>query len=349
MASPVLPAPALDKTARHLLLQAQELVVPALRDWATRLPGSLAALAGYHLGWRDEQGRPTAGPPPGKAIRPALAFSCAEAVGGTRADAVGAAVAVELAHNFSLIHDDVIDGDELRRHRPALWAQFGVPAALLGGDALLTQALRVLADTRADEAGRSVCVLAAAVLELIEGEALDTAFERRSDVTVAAYTAMAVGKTGALMGAACALGALAGDADEARAGHLARFGRRIGVAFQITDDLLGVFGDPAVTGKPVGSDLTSRKKTHPVLAAIGSRTTAGDQLAKLYAQADPLDEAQVREAVALVDRAGGRRLSQRAATFELERAFAELSAADPDPTAVADLTALAHLITHRSS
>ncbi|MEU2718579.1 polyprenyl synthetase family protein, partial [Streptomyces sp. NPDC007205] len=271
------------------------------------------------------------------------------AVGGASEDALGAAVAIELVHNFSLIHDDIIDGDELRRHQPALWAAFGIPAALLGGDALLTQALRVLADSRPKDAGHSVSVLAAAVLELIEGEAMDTAFERRGDVTVAEYTAMAAGKTGALIGAACALGALAGGADEGRARRLARFGRRLGVAFQITDDLLGIFGDPAVTGKPVGSDLSSRKKTHPVLAAIGSRTAAGDRLAALYAQAGPLDEEQVREAAGLVERAGGRRLSRQAAAHELDLAFCELHAADPAERALADLTALAHLITQRSS
>ncbi|MEU2718947.1 polyprenyl synthetase family protein, partial [Streptomyces sp. NPDC007205] len=110
MPASVLPTPLAGDAGRHLLVRAQESVVPALREWAARMPASMAALAGYHLGWRDEHGRPVAGPAPGKAVRSALAFGCAEAVGGASEDALGAAVAIELVHNFSLIHDDIIDG-----------------------------------------------------------------------------------------------------------------------------------------------------------------------------------------------------------------------------------------------
>ncbi|MFE7268998.1 polyprenyl synthetase family protein [Streptomyces sp. NPDC057623] len=263
---------------------------------------------------------------------------------------MSAAAAVELVHNFSLVHDDVIDRDELRRHRPTVWAVFGVPAALLCGDALLALALQAVAEARrAEVAARSVGLLCAAVVELVEGEALDTAFEQRDDVSADEYTAMAVGKTGALMGAACALGALAGGAEEERAQRFQRFGRHVGLAFQITDDLLGLYGDRAATGKPVGSDIASRKKTLPVLAAMGSGTEAGDRLTELYARPGPLDEKAVRQAVDLVDEAGGRATAERTAAQELRHALTALDEADPAPAAVHDLTALVHLMTHRSA
>ncbi|MFI1401029.1 polyprenyl synthetase family protein [Streptomyces sp. NPDC020681] len=331
-----------------LLEQARELMVPALHGWSGQLPGQMGRLAGYHLGWLDAEGRAVDGPGAGKAVRPALAFGCARAVGAQARDAVDAAVAIELVHNFSLIHDDVIDRDELRRHRPAVWAAFGIPAALLSGDALLTLALKVLADAPGGEAGRAVGVLASCVLELVEGEAMDTAFEQRTDVTVAEYTAMAVDKTGALMGAACALGALAGGAGEARMRYLDRFGRHLGVAFQIMDDLLGLFGTAEATGKPVGSDLAARKKTYPVLAALASSTAAGERLGALYARPGLLDDVLVEEGIGLVEQAGGRQAAQRAIERELQCAFAALTAADPVPAALRDLTALAHLMTHRS-
>src|SRR5882757_9539621 len=331
---------------RRLLARARELTAPALRGWCDRLPPVMGSLAGYHFGWIDEHG-PPAQSPTGKAVRPALAFACAEAVGGSAQDAVGAAVAVELVHDFSLIHDDIIDRDELRRHRPTVWAVFGIPSAVLAGDALVVLAHQVLASTQ--QGGRSAGFLAEVVVELVEGEAMDVAFEQRDDVTPAEYLAMAAGKTGALMGGACALGALAGGTGELRARQLADFGRHLGVAFQIVDDLLGIFGDPKTTGKPLGSDLAARKKTYPVLAALGSGTRAGRRLAELYAQGRPLDAAQLVQAAAWVEEAGGRQRAGEAAERELRCAFESLHEADPAPAAVAELTALAHLMTHRSS
>ncbi len=146
--------------------------------------------------------------------------------------------------------------------------------------------------------GVSVRVLSTAVQDLCLGQALDVAFEERVDVTVAECTAMAEAKTGALFGAACELGALAGGADARRARCYRMFGRRLGLAFQLADDLLGIWGDPEVTGKPAGCDLVSRKKSLPVVAALTSGTEAGNQLALVYRQGDNLDAARAAEAAA---------------------------------------------------
>ncbi|MEC4020692.1 polyprenyl synthetase family protein [Streptomyces sp. H27-D2] len=342
-------APAVELPARRgrdLLARARLGVEPGLRGWVEQLPPAMAWPAGYHLGWLDADGRSVAAVR-GKAVRPALAFACAEAVGGRARDAVSAAVAVELVHAFSLVHDDIIDGDRTRRHRPTVWRAFGVPAAVLTGDVLLALACQTAAGDPGPRAARSVSWLAGAVVELVEGQAADVAFALRTDVTVEQYTAMASAKTGALMGCACAVGALAGGAGEDRAGRLAGFGRYLGVAFQIVDDLLGIFGDPRITGKPVGADLAARKKTYPVLAALASDTRAGRDLAALYAGGDPLTGDQLAQAARWVSEAGGRSSAGQAAQQELARAFAALDEADPHPEALADLTALAHVLTHR--
>jgi geranylgeranyl diphosphate synthase type I len=272
---------------------------------------------------------------------------CAEAVRGTASSAVGAGVAVELVHNFSLLHDDVMDQDRTRRHRPTAWAIFGVPAAILAGDVLLASASDVLAAEYPGEAAELIRRLTGAVVRLIDGQTADVAFERRTDVGLAECLAMAAGKTGALLGCACELGALVGGATAGRAERLRQFGEHLGLAFQLVDDLLGIWGDPAVTGKPVMADLRTRKKSLPVVAALTAGTDPGDRLARLYHRAEPLTDADLRTAAALVEQAGGRRWARTRSQDELEAALVCLRAADPEPAAAARLTALAELLSHR--
>ncbi len=238
-------------SAAQVLARARELAGPAHRAAVDLLPAEIRQVAGYHAGWWDADGRASA--VEGKTVRPALTLACAVAAGGTATMAtaailattvVDAAVAVELVHDFSLLHDDVMDGDLTRRHRPTAWAVFGVPQTILAGDALLTAAIRQLAGTGQDPATAGVMlrVLSAAVGELCAGQARDLAFEARGDVTVAECTAMTGAKTGALLGAARELGALAAGADTQRARCYRVFGRRLGLAFQLADDLLGSGG-----------------------------------------------------------------------------------------------------------
>ncbi|MGW5869027.1 polyprenyl synthetase family protein [Streptomyces sp. NPDC055239] len=344
--APVSLPPSGESLGLHLLESAQAVTGPEMRAQCERMPSRMASLVGYHLGWLDEEGGPAQGSM-GKAARPALALACTKAAGGSTSNGLGPAVAVELVHNFSLVHDDVIDRDELRRHRRALWTVFGLPSALLGGDALLALALQVLAKPSGDPPGRAVSVLSEAVLELVEGEAMDVSFEQRTDVTVAEYTAMAAAKTGALMGCACALGALAGGADDEQAELLQTFGRHLGVAFQIVDDLLGILGDAGATGKPVGSDIAARKKTLPVLAALASSTPQARALARVYANDTHLTVAELRHAAGLVTEADGVQAARRTVRRELGLAFAALTRVTSTPEGRRDLTALAHVLTQR--
>ena len=339
------------RTAAEVLGWSRSMIEPALRAAVRRLPDSMLHLAGYHLGWWDQDGEPCQGLSAGKAIRPALTLLCAQAVGGAPADAVGAAVAVELVHNFSLMHDDVMDSDQMRRHRPTTWFVFGVNQAILGGDAMMAAAFQALVagtDGIPDPV-TAVDVLAQCVSDLCEGQSADLSFEERSDVDVDEYLSMTRGKTGALLGASCELGALMGGADPVRREAMRRFGEHLGLAFQLVDDLLGIWGDVAVTGKPAGADLVRRKQSYPVVAALRSRLPVAAELAELYARPEELTSDQVALAALLVERAGGRDATVRHAEQQLAVALAALTEAGVDEQAKAELLVLANLVTRRNS
>jgi geranylgeranyl diphosphate synthase type I len=335
-----------DRSAREVLAWSRNLVDPALRAAIDTLPASMRHIAGYHFGWWDEHGA-LAGADGGKAIRPALVLLAAEATGGTQDVAVPAAVAVELVHNFSLLHDDVMDGDVTRRHRPTAWSVFGVGAAILAGDALLTLAFDVLGASGHPAAPQAMRMLGSAVQHLVDGQSADIAFERRDDVDLTECVRMAERKTGALLGCACAIGGLFAVADQHRVEHLRGFGEQLGLAFQFVDDLLGIWGDPMVTGKPVHSDLHSRKKSLPVVAALVSETEAGRELAALYRRDQQPVGIDLVRAADLVDITGARAWSQSQADDLLAQALRELGLARPTARAAIELTLLAHLATRR--
>ncbi|WP_335935721.1 family 2 encapsulin nanocompartment cargo protein polyprenyl transferase [Streptomyces sp. PTD5-9] len=331
-----------------MLEQTRALVDPSLRAAVESLPGSIRRVAMYHFGWRRTDGGPAAGGA-GKAIRPALVLAAARALGGDPQRAVRAAVAVELAHNFTLLHDDVIDEDRTRRHRPTAWTVFGVPAAVIAGDALLALAQRLLAEDKVPVAARAAARLSGCVIELCAGQQADCAFEDRGpdDVSLDECLAMATAKTGALLGCACALGALYAGAGERAVGAMDGFGREAGLAFQLIDDLIGIWGDPDRTGKPVGADLAARKKSLPVVAALTSGTPAAAELASLYrgSMDAPGDVSRAADAV---ERAGGRDWAQVCAADRMARAVHHLSRAVPDPARAGDLLTLAEFVTRRT-
>ncbi|MCX4695877.1 polyprenyl synthetase family protein [Streptomyces sp. NBC_01408] len=316
-------------------------VDPLLRTAVRSLPGGVRAVAEYHLGWRDRTGAPAASRP-GKAIRPALVLAAARAVGGREEDAFAAAAATELVHNFTLLHDDVIDRDPLRRHRATAWTVFGSAEAIVAGDAMAALAVRLVADRP-----EAVTRLSDCVVELCEGQYEDCSFERRTAVGLGEAMAMAEAKTGALLGTACALGGLYGGAPPPVTAALDAFGRGIGISFQLIDDLLGIWGDPEITGKPVGADLAARKKSMPVVAALVSDTGAAAELAALYAGSAPLGPAGIARATELVEQAGGRDWARREASVRAVAALDRLAGAVPDPAATAELVALCELITRR--
>lgn len=326
------------------LARARALLVPALADAVRRLDPRLERVVAYHLGWIDADGAPVRGDG-GKAVRPTLALLAAEAAGGKAHDALPGAVAIELVHNFSLLHDDVMDEDRERRHRPTAWVVFGVGPAICAGDALVVLANQVLVDEPTPARLRAAARLSEATQTMIAGQAADLAFEGRFDVGVPAYLGMSAGKTGALLGCAAALGALLVEAPAATVEALETFGRSLGLAFQAIDDWLGIWGRPEITGKPVGSDLRQRKASLPIVAAVEAGGTAAEELRALLTEGR-LTEERIRRAIALVEANGGRERTQAEAEAQLSAALANLTAL-PGCEAVRELRELAHFIAKR--
>lgn len=274
----------------------------------------------YHMGLREADGSEGPGIG-GKLLRPSLVcFSC-EALGGDPDAALPLACALELVHNFSLIHDDLQDKDELRRGRPAVWKVFGGEQAINAGDGMLVLALRVALEGEGLSEGARLDALAAilsATYRMIEGQVLDLSLEGK-DAGVGEYLRMAREKTGALMGCALELGAIAAGVDGAvRAGHR-KLGETLGLAFQIRDDWIGIWGDPGVTGKPVGSDLSRRKRSFPVTFALERDPSLAGVLAR--------DPVPIEKVLARLEALGAREATQGEAeryAREAERLAADL-------------------------
>lgn len=356
--TPQLPAAA--PTPLDTLTRCRDLVLPVLRETVDRLHPWVGQMAAFAFGWRDKNGAPRArgSSGGGKALRPALAVLAAEAVGASAETAVAGAVAVELVHAFSLVHDDIVDGDEQRRHQDTVWKAFGVGPAVLAGDALLALALDTLAHTAGQlaPAARSAAMglLSTSLVELVNGQAADVAFERRpwtgpNAVTVEEYNTMAARKTGSLLGCASALGALLGGAPSEVVTAMSLMGRDLGIAFQAVDDLLGIWGDPTLTGKPVFNDIRQRKKTLPVVSALASKNVP-PQLADLLAIPVDTPDAEwtLRRAAILISEAGGRSFTTAQAHQHLDRALRTVHDATVDQAAAAELTTLSEFIVNRT-
>ena len=330
--------------ASDVMSRGRRLVDPALQSALTRLHPDLRRAGEYHLGFVEADGSPAAGR--GKGIRPALALLSAGAVGARPDVAVPGAVAIELVHNFSLLHDDIIDGDRQRRHRPTVWALFGVGQAILVGDALQTVAHQVLLDGGTASGVAASVLLADAVQAMIAGQADDMALETAERVDVEECTRMVAGKTGALLSCASAIGAVLAGADERRLAALGAFGAELGLSFQAVDDVLGIWGDPHVTGKPVGSDLTSKKKTLPVAFAMAASSEAAAELGRMFRNGE-LDDAAVRRATAVIEGAGGRDATEEFARRHLALALETLETDGLDPRITTDLRRVAEYVCER--
>ncbi|MFC9433050.1 polyprenyl synthetase family protein [Nocardia sp. NPDC057030] len=329
--------------ARILLAQTRAVCAPVLHESVESLPEPMRRMAGYHFGWWDAVGAPV-NADRGKSLRPALTVGTAIAYGSTPAEAAPVAAAIELAHNSTLIHDDVIDGDQTRRGRTTVWRVWGTADAIQLGDALHALAIRVLTRRPTRWTSEAVDRLETALIEVCRGQSEDCAFETRAQIAVDEYVRMAMGKTGALTGCACALGALSAGASPTAVAALDRFGHQVGLGFQFVDDLLGIWGEEATTGKPAGNDLARRKQSLPVVAALASDTAAAVELAGLYRSKLPMTAADVHRAATLIEAAGARESTARHAEQHLAAAIAAL----PGTPRWDDLIALGHTMIRRN-
>ena len=209
----------------------------------------------------------------GKRLRPYMVIRSCQILKGKVSNAMPAASAVEMVHNFSLVHDDIMDNDEMRHGVPTVHKKFGMPIAILAGDVLFSKAFQIITDSKLSSIAtiQLVSRLAKACVDICEGQLLDVKMaEEKKIPSQAEYITMIGKKTAALFDVSCAMGAICATNKPADISNLSSFGRNLGIAFQITDDLIGVMGDPKITKKPVGNDLREGKKSLPILMAIKS-------------------------------------------------------------------------------
>lgn len=300
------------------------------------------AMQEYHLGWRDAALNASAADS-GKLIRPRLCTLACQATGGKPEQALPLAAALQLLHDFTLIHDDIEDASPTRRGRETVWQLWGVPQAINAGDGMFVLAqlsvLRLL----------DVGVEAATVVELsrrfndmvvriCEGQYLDMTFETRLDITESDYLGMISRKTATLIASATGLGAILGQGTAEHCKQLYRFGEALGLAFQIEDDILGIWGLEAATGKPEAHDIWGRKKSLPIIHALSHAEPAErEELLAIYEEPE-LTQAQVDTVRAALDRSGSRGYTAGVARFYHEEALTALDAlADLEPGAIAEL------------
>ncbi|MBI4301336.1 MAG: polyprenyl synthetase family protein [Chloroflexi bacterium] len=288
----------------------------------------------YHLGWMDHQGQPIQAAS-GKGLRPTFCLLACEAAGGHHSIALPAAAAVELIHNFSLIHDDIEDSSPERRYRPTVWWLWGIPQAINAGDGmhvLARRALWRLKDRRTNQAKMLAAarILDEACLKLCEGQYLDIAYEKRLDIGVADYLAMIERKTAALFASSFHLGALLGTQDHGLIERFRRCGHQLGLAFQMVDDILGIWGQDQLTGKST-SDIQTKKKSLPVVYGLETaKDSQKEELLQIYGR-DILDEGDVRRVLAILESLEARGYVQSLAQRHYGAALAELEALKTSP------------------
>ena len=294
----------------------------------------LFRLLRYHMDWADAQGRAVEGDSGGKALRPTLCFLTCEALGAPWPRVAVAAATLELIHNFTLIHDDIQDMDLERRGRPTVWSVWGVGQALWTGNAMrvLSDRALILGDTSAYLRRQADHLLTESYLEIIEGQYMDLEFEGRPDVRVVEYLDMISRKTGALLRCSVEMGALLATEDTPAKAALRQWAERLGRAFQVRDDILGIWGDPARTGKPVGNDIRRKKRSYPIVYGLEHAGEAGQEALRAAYAAPALEEAQVQTVMAVLEDCDAYRHAQGLVDAESERALEALDLAAEDLT-----------------
>lgn len=303
----------------------------------------------YHMGWTGEGAGPEA---TGKRIRPLLVLLCASATSGATGEdetwqsALPAAAAIELVHNFSLVHDDIQDNSPKRRGRDTAWVKWGVPMAINVGDALFVLSNQAIIDLKekypAEVVVKAAGILHNTCLELTRGQFMDMSYEERKDLGVEDYWPMIAGKTAALLAACGQIGALLGGADDDQQETYRSFGHYLGLAFQVQDDILGIWGDQNMTGKSVASDLVEGKNSLPVLIGIGKK----NKFAERWAQG-PIQTEEVEEIARLLATEGGYGEAKEVSIQMTDMAINSLREADPQGEAGEALFELTNRLLNR--
>ena len=315
---------------------------------------SLYRLMQYHMRWLDydkDTGEFTVSTASGgKRFRPIMCLLTTSALEGDMDTAIPAGASLELIHNFSLIFDDIQDNDELRRFRPSIWAVIGKPRALnigAGMHSLVNVASLRLRDkgVPADTILDIMDVLSQSIIELFEGQEMDLSFEERDDVAVEEYITMVGKKTAALVEASCATGAILATNDKGKVDLLATFGRSIGIAFQIQDDVLGIWKDPKKMGTPLGSDIRNHKKSLPIIYALNNASKKDRKLVLVAYHKEQMSDEDVKAVMDVLERCGAREYAESVAEEYAKKGMAALDTAGLSDDA--ELRTIARFLIHR--
>ena len=332
------------ETLTQVMLNAiEEELIRAVTQGHRQELNNLYAMMAYHMGW---EGDGTGVEARGKRIRPLLVCLTCAAAGGDWEKSLPAAAAVELVHNFSLLHDDIEDDSPTRRGRPTVWKKWGVPQAINTGDAMLTLAHLTLLGLEStcsiQSAFQASAILQETCLELTQGQYLDMAFESENEPSIEAYWLMISGKTAALLAACTELGGLVAGCSQKEQQAYHEFGHTLGLAFQTQDDYLGIWGDEELTGKSVESDLAAGKKTLPILFGL-------HQKGKFYERwsQEPIALEDVPALAQLLENEGAKGYTQQAADLLTRDALQSLDTAHPKGVAGQALKNLALRLLNR--
>jgi geranylgeranyl diphosphate synthase type I len=337
------------------LKEQMQIMLPAIEDELRRQVSRLDEphtrpfhdMLTYHMGWTGEGAGPEA---TGKRIRPLMLLLTVAACENSEKEnwlrAVSAAAAVELVHNFSLVHDDIQDNSEKRRGRTTIWKLWGAPMGINVGDALFVLSNQAIMDLGehypAETVTQAAMVLHNTCLDLTRGQFLDMSYEERNDLGVEDYWPMVAGKTAALLSACCHIGSILGGADESTQDAYRSFGHALGMAFQTQDDILGIWGDEAITGKSAASDLLEGKKSLPVLHGLSQ----GGKFAERW-QAGPIHPEEVEEIVNMLANEGAYEATYALSEQMTTLALNNLREADPKGEAGEALFELANKLLKR--
>ncbi len=313
----------------------------------SRYSSNFDVMLRFPLGWVDEHNQPYH-QTTGKRLRPILMLIVNEAAGGAWENALPAAAAVELLHNFSLIHDDIQDNSPTRHGRPTVWKIWGIANAINAGDALFSLAYTALERLTQHNHPPEIILKVwhkfnNTNLELTRGQHLDMQFERLPTVTVDEYISMISGKSAALLAACAHIGSLLATQNDEIAEHFDEFGLNIGIAFQIRDDILGIWGQPEVTGKSAATDILSRKKSLPVLYGLN----LSDELAHIYSR-ESFGDNEVRQAISILDQLHAQAYAREKETIYYDRAWTALEKANPSGEAAEWLQQFVNVLFQRA-
>ncbi|MDY6893010.1 MAG: polyprenyl synthetase family protein [Chloroflexota bacterium] len=322
-----------------------------LKRHVLRTPLPLYEMMCYHMGWIDERGNPQENAK-GKRLRPILCLLACQLLGGVWRQALPGAAAIELLHNFSLIHDDIQDSSIERRGRPTVWHIWGMPQAITVGDgmyALAQSSLLRLEETKTppQKVVRAAGFLNEACLKLCEGQYRDISYENSLDITTDDYLSMISGKTAALFRCSLEIGALIATDDSSTIEHLGNFGHDLGMTFQIQDDILGIWGDENTTGKSSASDIQMRKKTLPVIYALQNTGVANRKRLRHIYEQETIDDADVTDVLQGLNELDAKSYAQDMSKKYHQQALSELASLELSSEATNQLEAIATRLLNR--